>query len=306
MGTPRIALQKSLNETQEILPGETLPFLLRVSNSGDQDAGSVRVTETVPAHARFSAGASTPGWTCTPDGNPGATCLFTLLALPAGSSQEIVFALIADSPLPPDATILNVACAEIDGLNLTSCATVETPPALSIATTLSVELLADADASGNASPGDTLRYTLRLPNGNASTLLGLTTTPALDPFTRLVAGSVTADHGTVASGNGPTDTSVSVAIASLDAGATATVTFDAVVADPLPVGLTQVSAQALTRGDGIPDDASDDPATAEADDPTVMKVFAGRRVTEVPTLDALGLGILFVGLLGAGAALLRR
>jgi large repetitive protein len=279
-----------------------------VSNSGNQDAGAVRVTETVPPLAHFSAAASTPGWTCAPNGNPGATCTFDLPALPAGTSQEIVFALRADDPLPASATIRNAACAEIPDSGLTSCATVETPPALSLASTLSVDLLTDADSSGGASAGDTLRYTLKLPNATTVALLALTARPEIDPFTQLVAGSVTTDHGTVTDGNGPSDTFVFVAVGDLAPGATATVTFDVRIASSLPAGLLQVSAQALSRGANIPDDASDDPATPEPDDPTVTRLSTGGspRVKEVPTLGFVGLAVLGLSILGAGATMLRR
>ncbi|MFZ6026726.1 MAG: cadherin domain-containing protein [Chloroflexota bacterium] len=62
-------------------------------------------------------------------------------------------------------------------------------------------------------------------------------------------------------------------IATLPAGKKVTVTFDAVVNDPLPQGTTQVSNQALLSGSNFASIWSDDPDTPAAGDPTVTAVY---------------------------------
>jgi uncharacterized repeat protein (TIGR01451 family) len=51
-------------------------------------------------------------------------------------------------------------------------------------------LASDADGDGQAEPGDTLRYTIRLTNGAHDTVPGVTLVDQLDPQTTLLAGSL--------------------------------------------------------------------------------------------------------------------
>ena len=307
LGMPDIRLDK-VYSGNPVVPGALLTFGLTVRNIGNQDAGPLRVTETVPALTTFDAAASGP-WTCLPDGNPGATCTHDLPGLAAGTSQSLTFALRADSDLPAGSQIGNVACAQVLPDGLEGCGTVETPVALSIETTLTVALQLDADGSGTITPGDTLRYTLTLPNTSPSALLGLTAIPVLDPNTTLVVGSVTSDRGSVTSGNGAGDGFAEVSIFSLAAGDVATVTFDAAIARPLPAGVTRVSAQATTRGSNFPDDVSDDPATPVADDPTAVDVVIPGDpgpIHDVPTVGQYGLMMLALLLAGGAVVHIRR
>ena len=93
----------------------------------------------------------------------------------------------------------------------------------------SVVLSVDADGSGVASAGDTLSYTISIPNTGNIPLNGVTFNDALDPQTRLVSGSVTSSQGTVLTGNSPEHTSVVVNVGTVAPGTTATITFDATV-----------------------------------------------------------------------------
>ena len=308
-GSPRLGLAKTYSGGP-VLPGAILSFQLQVSNTGNQDAGAVTLAETVPAHGTFASAASSAGWSCSPGPAAGASCSLTLPGLAAGASQGVVFAVKADPVLPPAATILNAACATSSsgGNTLSACSSTSTPPELSTDTSLAVALELDADHSGGASPGDTLRYTLVIPNATASTLTALVARLNLDPNETLVAGSVATDHGTVTTGNAPGDATVAVAVGDLPVGQTATVRFDTTINPVLPAGTTQVTAQAETSGPTIPTDPSGDPATPSIDDnPTSIAVtVAGPHIATVPTLNTLGLGLLAALLVAVGLASLRR
>ncbi len=76
------------------------------------------ITETVPLNSSFDAGASDPGWTCTPNGNAGSTCTLSVGNLAAGASGSATFAVTVVTPLPAGVTqIANTATIADDGTN---------------------------------------------------------------------------------------------------------------------------------------------------------------------------------------------
>lgn len=99
-------------------PGDTVVWTLDYENAGNQDATGVTISETVPADSIFDAGASTAGWSCVPDGNPGSTCTLVIGALAAGDSGTAQFAVTLNDPLPAGTDELpNTASITDDGGN---------------------------------------------------------------------------------------------------------------------------------------------------------------------------------------------
>jgi uncharacterized repeat protein (TIGR01451 family)/fimbrial isopeptide formation D2 family protein len=97
-------------------PGQVLDYLITYGNVGNQDATGVVLTETVPANTRFTAAASTPGWSCADGSAPGTRCELTIgsLSLTPGTA---VFAVQVDSALGPAVTeIVNEVAISDDGL----------------------------------------------------------------------------------------------------------------------------------------------------------------------------------------------
>ncbi|MBV8203338.1 MAG: DUF11 domain-containing protein, partial [Acidobacteria bacterium] len=107
-GQPNLHLVKSY-AGGPVLPGAVLPFTLAVSNTGNQDLGAAVLTETVPALSSFEAGASDGRWSCAGTA-AGSSCTLQLGGVPAGSSQNVAFAVRAAAALPPAAVIANAAC----------------------------------------------------------------------------------------------------------------------------------------------------------------------------------------------------
>jgi uncharacterized repeat protein (TIGR01451 family) len=135
----------------------------------------------------------------------------------------------------------------------------------------------DVDGDGNADPGDTLRYTIVLTNpddaSNASAT-GVTFTNPAPANTALVVGSVTTTQGSVTTGNTGGDTSVGVNVGTiLDAG-TVTITFDVIIDNPLPAGVTQITCQGLVDSDTLDNLPTDDPTQGGGTDPTIIPVTA--------------------------------
>src|SRR5215210_5784648 len=283
--------------------GALLAFHLAVTNAGDQDAADLSVSETVPQYSTFVAASSTAGWSCS--GNaPGSTCTFPISSLRVGEIRDLVFAVRADSPLPAGiAQIANAAC--LVGPEGSTCDDVSTPLPVAVELALTDSLDADDDANGAASPGDTLRYSLLLANPSAETAVDLTVTLELDAHVTLVPGSVIPELGAVSVGNGPGDSTVVLTIPRLEAGATVDASFRVVIGS-VPPGLDHLVSQARVAGSNFADELSDDPETPEDDDPTLTPLgISLTPVQEIPTLDTIGLLLLFTALSLFGLRFLR-
>jgi uncharacterized repeat protein (TIGR01451 family) len=283
--------------------GALLTFHLAVTNAGDQDAADLTVTETVPDHSTFVAGSSTSGWTCS-GVNAGASCTFSLSALRVGEIKDLVFAVRADSPLPDGVTqIANAACLHSsDG---STCSDSSTPLPVGVELFLTDALTADANADGSASSGDTLTYTVTVQNTSAGAASEVVVSLQLDPNVNLVPGSVVTDTGTVTTGNALGDSSVVLSLGELAAGASSSASFRVVIGS-IPPGLDHLSSQARAVGLNFADEVSDDPETPDEDDPTLTPLGVSLTpIQEIPTLDSIGFGLLFVGLALAGLRFLR-
>lgn len=117
-GGPDLAIGKS-DGGMPTLPGAVLAYTLTYANSGTRGATGVTVTETVPAHTTFNAGASTAGWNCTPNDNAGSTCTLTVGSVASGSGNlTAAFAVTVGNPLAASVTeIDNTATIGDDGAN---------------------------------------------------------------------------------------------------------------------------------------------------------------------------------------------
>jgi len=88
-------------------PGDAILYTLSYFNIGDQDETNTVLTETVPANTTFDPGASTAGWVCVPDGNPGSTCALAIGNLPGGGGGgSAMFAVLIDDPVPPGTQLI--------------------------------------------------------------------------------------------------------------------------------------------------------------------------------------------------------
>jgi uncharacterized repeat protein (TIGR01451 family) len=279
---PDLQVTKEAEDTMA-RPGEVLRYTLQVTNAGRQEATGVILRETVPAYTSFDAEASSEGWECTPDIQADSRCTLELDPLAAEANAMAIFAVTVSPNLPAVATqIANTARVADDRRNgpdpvpednTTSITTpIATAPQLAVTKT---------DSTTVVSAGDTLTYRVEVTNPGAVEVVDVVFTDAPDANTTLVVDSVKSSQGTVITGNTAGDSTITVALDSLLAGARVTITFEVVVNTPLPGTVTQVANQGLVTGAGVPGVLSDDPETPQVADPTVTPL--GQR----PLLQAL-------------------
>ena len=184
--------------------------------------------------------------------------------------DDIIFTDDPNTPMPNDPTVTPVTTHPI------------------LVATKAYGLINDADQNGVPSPGDTIGYTVTVANnGVTATLVTFSDIP--DPNTTLVTGTVTTTQGTITSGNGSGDANVAVDIGTLGSGHhTFIITFDVVIDNPVPAGVTQVSNQGHVDSNELPTVFTDDPATVTTDDPTITPI------TAAPLLEATKRAVLFV------------
>ena len=98
---------------------------------------------------------------------------------------------------------------------------------------------------------------------------GVVFTDPIPTYTTVVAGSVATSQGTVDS-----EDPVQVTIGTMPAGSTVTVSFQVVIDNPLPAGVTQLENQGVVSSNELPNEPTNDPSTPPDDDPTVTPVNA--------------------------------
>lgn len=141
-----------------------------------------------------------------------------------------------------------------------------------------VVVINDLNSDGMAGPGDTLRYTILLTNpldASGGTETGVQFANPIPANTSLVVGSVTTTQGTVTAGNG-SGVGVGVDVGTMIDGDVVTITFDAVIANPLPAGVTQITCQGTATTATLPGGVL---TQGPGGGPTVIPVVAGPLIT---------------------------
>jgi len=303
-GEASLALLKSY-DGGPLSPGKLLVFHLAVTNRGSRPGGAVALREIVPDHSRFTAASSDLRWTCTGP-QAGSSCTLTLGPVPAGATVTVDFAVTADQPLPPGVRqIANSACLALPSGDTIGCSDVSTPLDTFVEATLDDALTTDANGNGKLDNGDVLTYTLTVLNPSPKAATAIVVTVPLDEHLGLVVGSVTTSAGTATGGNGSGDSLARVEILELPPGGSITITLQALATNVSVPGLKSVSTQGSVSGANFETEPTDDPATAEDDDPTVTPLGPA-VVHDVPTLGQFGLFLLMTSLAALGLVHLRR
>ncbi len=125
-------------------------------------------------------------------------------------------------------------------------------------------LVTDADGDGWPSAGDTIGYTIAVSSFGDVGVTGVRLDDTLPAEMTLVAGSLATDTGTVLS-----EQPIAVDLGDLAPGASATVTYQAMLAPSLPPEVEEVENQGVVTSAELPALSTDDPALAGAADPTV-------------------------------------
>ncbi len=229
-GNPDLAMAKSVASGSGN-PGSVLVYQLVVSNAGTRDAAGVSLRETVPQLTSFLAAGSSAGWTCSPDGSAGSSCMLAVGTVAAGSSATFTFAVQVASTFPADPPVIaNTACASTTTGGDPSgndCGTTSTPPGGNPDVRM-----AKSVASGNGDPGSVLVYQLLVTNAGTRNAVGVSlheTVPQLTTFRP--AGS---SPGWTCTPDGNAGSSCTLTVGTVAAGSSATFTFAVQVASAFP------------------------------------------------------------------------
>ena len=249
-----------------ISPGDTLSYTATLTNSGDTALSQVELNASIDPNTTVDATTVTGGAgqiEAEPD-----TLTVAVPDMDAASQTTVEWQAALVDPFPPTAssvsTVVSVETSQLGVVPASPAGTVN--PGASVTTPITVpfsvlafevdsRLTEDNDSSGTITPGDKLTYTGRLTNTGNVLATGATMNVALDPGISVVDGEVMASLGSVSS----TASSVDVTVGDLAAGGVAGLTFNAIVANPLPTGITELSLVATAQADGVAPTAATGP-----------------------------------------------
>ncbi len=232
-------------------PGETIVYTIYYQNVDDGEATGVVITETVPDHTAFESAASTPGWTCVPDGTAGSTCRLTIGAVAGNSPEESVAFAVTVGLLPAGVTSTDNIVSIMDDMTHGADPTLENNTApdntpLAAAPDLFIDK-DDGDASGV--PGETVVYTLTYGNVGNQDATGVVLTETVPDNTTFDDTADTAGWTCVPDGTAGSVCTLDIGPVAAAAEAVS-VEFPVKVDEPLPAGITETINSASIADDG--------------------------------------------------------
>jgi len=251
-GNPDVRMVKSVASGSGS-PGSVLVYSLEVSNVGTQGAPGVSIEETVPQLTSFLPASSSPGWTCTPDGNAGSSCTLPVGSVAAGSSVTFTFAVQVANAFPPDPPpIENSACVSTTSggdPQDNDCGSTSTPPGGNP----DVRMVKSV-ASGSASPGSVLVYALEVSNIGDLDAAGVSLEETVPQLTSFLPAS--SSPGWACTPDGNAGGSCTLTVGTVPAGSSTTYTFAVQVVDEFPPNPPPIenSACVRTTSGGNPED----------------------------------------------------
>ncbi|HET9347339.1 MAG TPA: RHS repeat-associated core domain-containing protein [Candidatus Limnocylindrales bacterium] len=265
----------------QVSPGDTVRYTLTISNQGGQPLTNVVASVPPDPNSALVVGSvAAPGGTVTSGNDAGDTTAgVTYPSIAAGGTASFTFDATVDDPFPSGTSaILAQGAIEADGFDpvlsddpaflglANPTRTTVVVPTANLIVSLDDRLLLDPDGNGFPSAGDTLRYELVVASAGSLTVNGVVVTVPTPTGTSLVPGSIATTTGTV---TGP---GVAIDVGSLPFLSAATITFEVLIASPLPAGQTAITAQGTVASDELADLLTDDPRTEASPDATVTTV----------------------------------
>lgn len=295
-------------------PGDVIAYTVVTTNTGNQDATDVELTDTAPAYTSLVVGSVSTTQGSVLQGNTAGDTLVEVdigTLSGGGGSATVEFSVAIDDVVPVGVdSVANQAFVGGSNFSPVPSDDPETPPPgdptethITAAPDLEVYKRAchcnDADGDGFPSPGDNLTYTITILNDGNREARDVVFTDTPDPNTTLVIPTVATSQGSIITGNTAGDTSIEIDIGTVAAGGQVEISFTVLIEDG---AFTQVANQGTTTGSNFDDEPSDDPDTPANDDPTVTPVLMDGGTplieaykTDLMVVDADGSGNLSAG-----------
>jgi uncharacterized repeat protein (TIGR01451 family) len=197
-------------------------FTIDVENTGDADATSVLVTDTVDPGLSVT-GASGTGWDCTATSGNAVSC--TLASLATGATAQVTVTYSVPAGTAPGTIDNDASASSTEGASDMGSDSVDVVTAGGGVTT--ADLSVTKTASSPATVGSPLTYTIKVQNAGPSGATGVTMIDTLPSSVTFISASSTSATCSQASGR------VTCTIGSLAANASVTIT---VMVTPNAVG----------------------------------------------------------------------
>ena len=261
-------------------PGGTVAYTLFYTNTGNQGATGIVLTDVVPANTTFSAAASSAGWSCANGDPAGTLCSLTAGNLGGGgASGSRLFAVNVSLPFPlSESTITNTAGIYDDGANgadltpgnnvSTDTTPIDNIPDLS---------LAKSDGSVSAVPGDTIVYTLTYANAGGLASPNTIVTETV-PANTIFDATASAAGWSCANGS-PAGTVCTLSLGTLAPLSNGSARFAVTVVNPAAAGVTQIDNSASIGNDGS-NGADPNPGNNVSSDTTPVNATPDLAVTK--------------------------
>ncbi|MGE3488948.1 MAG: MBG domain-containing protein [Vicinamibacterales bacterium] len=258
---PDLHITKSVSPMGPVVPGATLTYTIGYENTGNATANSVAITDLVPANTTFvsadNGGVNTAG-----------TVTWSIASINAGATGSVTLVVTVNENTPLGTTISNSATIAGPGVPpVPPTPPVETPvaqPRLTITKSVS--------PAGPVAPGATLTYTIGYENTGNATANSVAITDLVPANTTFVS----ADNGGV-----NTAGTVTWSIASINAGATGSVTLVVTVNENTPLGTT-ISNSATIAGPGVPPVPPTPPVETPVAEPRLTITKSVDKATALP------------------------
>jgi uncharacterized repeat protein (TIGR01451 family)/fimbrial isopeptide formation D2 family protein len=274
-------------------PGDTLEYLVSVSNTGNQDAPNISFSDTVDSNTLLSCSPMPVVSQGTVTAcNPGAGGDFSVdlgTIVVGAADATIQFQVTIADPLPAGlvevCNIGDVSGTPTDDPDTPTGGDTTCTPAAGTPILEAEKAVLEETTDGTVDPGEALTYTVTVMNNGNQDADGVIFTDTVDAATTLICPP-TISQGTLVSCNDGIGGDLEVDLGTVAVGGVITIEFDVLALDPLPAG-SMICNQGFVNG--IP---TDDPVEPGIDDPTCLASSLPPPPLAVPVLSPAGVAIM--------------